>query len=494
MFATSVWPSRAANGSYGPTSRCRCCGMIRERFAKDQPLRGHAPARPACISPPRPPTCCARSRPAAPKCCAAPPIRSRPRTTSPPRWSRNTASPATRSTARIATPTTVICAPCSSSHPTITMDDGADLVSLLHTEFQRPGRRGARQHGGDHHRRHPPARDGAGRRAARFRWSRSTTPRPSICSTIATAPASRRSTAIIRATGVLIAGSVVVVAGYGWCGRGVASRARGLGANVIVTEVDPIRALEAAMDGFRVMRMATRRESAIFSSPSTGDKQVIAANHFNLMKDGAIICQLGPLRRRDRYRARCSKMARQVDAMSRATSTPIHLRNGKQDLPARPGPAGQPRLRRGPSGAGDGHELRDPGDGGGWAANGPARGRGPRRAAGNRERSRGLKLAAMGIKIDRCPPSRSITCQAGRPERKRRVRPSRSSRPRARREAGLATAGQPPPATGEFAAGEAYRDQRERNEEARRGRMPNASPRNANRMVPGIIPITLAQK
>ena len=65
----------------------------------------------------------------------------------------------------------------------------------------------------------------------------------------------------------------VVVAGYGWCGRGVASRARGLGANVIVTEVNPIRALEAAMDGFRVMRMARRRKSATSSSPSTGDKR-----------------------------------------------------------------------------------------------------------------------------------------------------------------------------------------------------------------------------
>ena len=79
------------------------------------------------------------------------------------------------------------------SHPRITMDDGADLVSLLHTELRRPGRRGGRQHGGDHHRRDPAARDGTGRRAARFRWSRSTTPKPSICSTTAMAPANRRS-------------------------------------------------------------------------------------------------------------------------------------------------------------------------------------------------------------------------------------------------------------------------------------------------------------
>ena len=80
---------------------------------------------------------------------------------------------------------------------------------------------------------------------------------------------------IIRATGVLIAGSLVVVAGYGWCGRGVASRARGLGADVIVTEVDPIRALEAAMDGLRVMQMVDAAKVGDIFVTATGDRSVL---------------------------------------------------------------------------------------------------------------------------------------------------------------------------------------------------------------------------
>ncbi len=98
---------------------------------------------------------------------------------------------------------------------------------------------------------------------------------------------------IMRATNVLIAGRVVVVAGYGWCGKGVALRARGLGANVIVTEIDPVRAIEAAMDGFRVLPMAAAaREGDIFITV-TGNKHVIRPEHFAEMKDGAMICNAG---------------------------------------------------------------------------------------------------------------------------------------------------------------------------------------------------------
>ncbi len=98
---------------------------------------------------------------------------------------------------------------------------------------------------------------------------------------------------IVRATNVLIAGRVVVVAGYGWCGKGVALRARGLGANVIVTEIDPVRAIEAAMDGFRVLPMAVAaREGDIFITV-TGNKHVIRPEHFAVMKDGAMICNAG---------------------------------------------------------------------------------------------------------------------------------------------------------------------------------------------------------
>ncbi|MFO7259771.1 MAG: adenosylhomocysteinase [bacterium] len=98
---------------------------------------------------------------------------------------------------------------------------------------------------------------------------------------------------ILRATNVLLAGSVVVVAGYGWCGRGFAARARGAGANVIVTEVDPIRALEAAMDGFRVLPMERAAAEGDIFVTLTGDYHVIREEHFRAMKDGAIVANSG---------------------------------------------------------------------------------------------------------------------------------------------------------------------------------------------------------
>ena len=98
---------------------------------------------------------------------------------------------------------------------------------------------------------------------------------------------------IIRATNVLLAGSTVVICGYGWCARGVAMRARGLGANIIVTEINPLRALEAAMDGYRVMPiMEAAKEGKIFIT-LTGDIHVIREEHFKAMKDGAIVCNSG---------------------------------------------------------------------------------------------------------------------------------------------------------------------------------------------------------
>jgi len=98
---------------------------------------------------------------------------------------------------------------------------------------------------------------------------------------------------IIRATNVLLAGKTFVVGGYGYCSRGIAERARGLGANVIVTEVDPVRALEAAMDGFRVMPMVEAAKIADFVVTATGDRDVIAGDHFAVMKDGAIVANSG---------------------------------------------------------------------------------------------------------------------------------------------------------------------------------------------------------
>jgi len=98
---------------------------------------------------------------------------------------------------------------------------------------------------------------------------------------------------IVRATNVLLAGAKFVVAGYGWCGRGLALRARGMGAEVIVTEVDPTRALEAVMDGYRVMSMAEAAKLGDIFVTVTGDKSVIGREHFELMKDGAIIANSG---------------------------------------------------------------------------------------------------------------------------------------------------------------------------------------------------------
>ena len=98
---------------------------------------------------------------------------------------------------------------------------------------------------------------------------------------------------IIRATNVLLAGKTFVVAGYGWCGRGLADRARGMGANVVVTEIDPLVALEAVMDGFRVMKMEEAVKIGDIFVTLTGDINVIDKHHFETMKDGAIVANSG---------------------------------------------------------------------------------------------------------------------------------------------------------------------------------------------------------
>jgi len=98
---------------------------------------------------------------------------------------------------------------------------------------------------------------------------------------------------IIRATNILLAGKTVVVAGYGWCGKGVAMRAKGLGSNIIVTEINPVRAIEAAMDGFRVMPMLDAAALGDIFVTVTGNKHVIRGEHFAVMKDGAIVSNSG---------------------------------------------------------------------------------------------------------------------------------------------------------------------------------------------------------
>lgn len=100
-------------------------------------------------------------------------------------------------------------------------------------------------------------------------------------------------TGINRTTNLIVAGKNVVVAGYGWCGKGVAMRAKGLGAKVIVTEVDPIKAIEAVMDGFEVMTMNEAAKTGDFFVTVTGCNKVISENDFAVMKDGAILCNAG---------------------------------------------------------------------------------------------------------------------------------------------------------------------------------------------------------
>src|SRR5260221_9576806 len=176
--------------------------------------------------------------------------------------------------------------------PTITMDDGADLVSLLHTEFANQAddvKASMEETTTGVIRLRAMAKDGALKIPVvavndaqtkhlfdnRYGTGQSTMD------------------GIIRATGVLIAGSIVGVAGYGWCGRGIASPARRLGADGIVTEVDPVRALEAAMDGLRVMPMVAAAKIGDIFISATGDRSVLNTSHFSLMKDGAILCNSG---------------------------------------------------------------------------------------------------------------------------------------------------------------------------------------------------------
>jgi len=176
--------------------------------------------------------------------------------------------------------------------PVITMDDGADLVSMLHKEYARlAGKMIASMEETTTGviRLRALAKDGALRipviavndAATKHLFdNRYGTGQSTI-------------DGVIRATDMLLAGKRVVVAGYGWCGKGVASRARGMGAKVIVTEVDPIRALEAAMDGFEVMSMKEAARVGELFITLTGDMHVIGKEHLRLMKDGAVICNSG---------------------------------------------------------------------------------------------------------------------------------------------------------------------------------------------------------
>ena len=176
--------------------------------------------------------------------------------------------------------------------PHVTMDDGADLVSNIHSDYPEIGKQvlgSMEETTTGVIRLRAMERDGA----LKF---------PVIAVNDATTKnlfdnryGTGQSTVdgIIRATDILLAGKNVVVAGYGWCGKGFAMRCKGMGSNVIITEVDPIRALEAAMDGFRVMKMEQAAPIGDLFCTLTGDIHVLRGEHFDRMKDGAIVANSG---------------------------------------------------------------------------------------------------------------------------------------------------------------------------------------------------------
>ncbi|MFH0854363.1 MAG: adenosylhomocysteinase [bacterium] len=176
--------------------------------------------------------------------------------------------------------------------PDITMDDGADLLSLIHSEYENlaPNILGSMEE----------TTTGVIRLKALEKEGKLKVP------VIAVNDAKTKNLfdnrygtgqstidGIIRSTDILLAGKKVVVAGYGWCGRGFAARARGMGAKVIVTEVDKIKSLEAVMDGFDVMPMIEAAKIGDLFCTLTGDIHVIRGEHFKIMKDGAIVCNSG---------------------------------------------------------------------------------------------------------------------------------------------------------------------------------------------------------
>ena len=177
-------------------------------------------------------------------------------------------------------------------HPNQTMDDGADLVGILHSERQTqiPGIAGSTEE----------TTTGVIRLKAMEKDKALKIPIVAVNDNLTKHLFDNRygtgqSTidAIMRSTNKLLAGSVFVVCGYGWCGRGVAMRARGMGAIVIVCEIDPIKALEATMDGYQVMPLLTAMKNADFVLSTTGNKHVVDEKHLKVAKDGVILAQSG---------------------------------------------------------------------------------------------------------------------------------------------------------------------------------------------------------
>jgi adenosylhomocysteinase len=211
--------------------------------------------------------------------------------------------------------------------PSITMDDGADLVTLLHTDYAAQAEQV----------RASMEETTTGVIRLRALEQQGALRIPVIAVNDADTKhlfdnryGTGQSTidGIIRATNILLAGRTVVVAGYGWCGKGVSMRARGMGAHVVITEVEPVRALEAVMDGFRVMPMRDAAKLGDVFVTLTGDKHVLREEHFLSLKDGAILCNSGHFDIEIDLKA-MRRMAQRVQKDVRTNVDGYLLRNGR---------------------------------------------------------------------------------------------------------------------------------------------------------------------
>ncbi len=197
---------------------------------------------------------------------------------------------------------------------------------------------------------------------------------------------------IIRATNILLAGRTMVVVGYGWCGRGIAARANGMGAHVVVTEVDPRKAIEAVMDGYRVMPMNEAAKIGDIFVTVTGNYHVIREEHFKLMKDGAIVCNSGHFN----DELDLESIRAMAQALHRAAGLRRAVRAARRSshLHSRRRPIGQSGRGRRPPGGSDGHVVLQSGFGDGLSrvALRSAGEEGLRRS--HRDRRRGRQLEA----------------------------------------------------------------------------------------------------
>jgi adenosylhomocysteinase len=214
--------------------------------------------------------------------------------------------------------------------PHLTMDDGADLVSLLH-QVSRNGNRAPEVIASMEETTTGVLRLRAMEKDGLLRFPVIAVNDAATKHLFDNRYGTGQSTldGIIRATDILLAGKRVVVAGYGWCGKGVAQRARGLGSNVIVTEVDPVRALEALMDGFQVLPMEEAAPLGDLFITLTGNMHAIGKEHLKKMKDGAIICNSGHFDIEIDLRA-LEKIAKSVHRSVRKHVDAYRLSNGKR--------------------------------------------------------------------------------------------------------------------------------------------------------------------